>query len=165
MTCNCKTKYKPSRCGAADGEVRKAEAIALLADRRAVYVRQGQRALLKALLAAGTATADDVRNSLNLPPGIDPVCLGAVPSALARAGITCRDGFVPTCRPMAHARPLSVWRLADRAAALHWLADHPDLPDPDQSDEVAASQRLLFPTNTTNEPGATAATAAPGMEF
>lgn len=91
-------------------------------------LRRAQRVLLLTLLERGTATADDVRDAIDLPAGIDPVCLGAVPTPLARAGIICRAGYVGTTRPAAHARPVSVWMLADRAAALAWLHSHPDLP-------------------------------------
>ncbi|MCQ8205440.1 hypothetical protein NP569_24435, partial [Vibrio parahaemolyticus] len=57
------------------------------------------------LLAAGTATADDVRDAVELPPGVDPRCLGAVPGELADAGIIRATGYVRTTRPAAHARP------------------------------------------------------------
>lgn len=137
---------------------------ALLTDRRAVYVRRGQRALLTALLATGTATADDVRDAVDLPPGIDPVCLGAVPGALARAGIIRRVGYVPTCRPDAHARPVSVWALADREAAERWLADHPDVSDPGDGDQGPGTQALLFPVNPENERGAAVAATTPCKE-
>jgi hypothetical protein len=113
----------------ADGEERKLAAHALLSARRAVYVRHGQRALLMRLLAAGTATADDVRAAVALPSGIDPVCLGTVPGPLARAGIIRRVGYRDSDRAAAHARPLSLWELADPAAARAWLEDHPALPD------------------------------------
>ncbi len=138
MMATCSLCY-PRDCPECEGERRKADVLALLADRRAVYIRRGQRALLAALLATGTATADDVRRSVNLPPDIDAVCFGAVPVALARAGVIYRDGFAPTCRATAHARPLSVWRLADRAKALRWLADHPDLADDLDKSEGAAT--------------------------
>ena len=152
----------PGRCPN-DGVTRRDAAHALLADRRAVYVRRGQRALLTALLVMDTATADEVRDAVDLPRGMDPVCLGAVPSALARAGIIRRVGYTPTCRPTAHARPVSVWTLADRAKALRWLADHPDLPDPGD-DGSPTIRSALFPINPKKEPGETAGTAAPGME-
>ncbi len=114
----------------ADGEARKLDAHALLEARREVYVLRGRRVLLQRLLDAGEATADDVRDAVELPDRINPVCLGVVPGPLARAGIIERVGFVESRRPDAHARPVSVWRLADRAAALTWLAAHPDRPDP-----------------------------------
>lgn len=114
----------------ADGKARKLDAHALLEARREVYVLRGRRALLAALLAGGDATADDVRDAVELPDEINPVCLGVVPGPLARAGIIERVGFAESRRPDAHARPVSVWRLADRAAALGWLAAHPDQPDP-----------------------------------
>ncbi len=149
-----------------EGERRKAETLAALAKRRSVYVRRGQRALLTALLTAGEASADDVRNAVELPPGIDPVCLGAVPGALARTGIIRRVGYVSTCRSVAHARPVALWTLADRQRALAWLADHPALADLDDGEVPAdGSQLLLFPIQPRNDSGAAVAAAAPGQEF
>ncbi len=149
---NAQTHHQP------DGERRKLDALAMLADRRDLCVLRGRRALLTALLAAGEATADAVRDALDIPDGIDPVCLGAVPGALARAGIIRRLGYLPTCRPDAHARPVSVWTLADRAAAVQWLADHPDRPDDDQAADLDGPQRLLFDltTNATSPVGVAA---------
>jgi hypothetical protein len=112
-----------------EGERRKCRALAILEARRRVYIRRGRRALLTRLLAAGEATADDVRAAVELPPAINPKCLGSVPGQLAEAGIIRAAGFVRTTRPAGHARPVLLWQLADRAAALAWLAAHPDLPD------------------------------------
>lgn len=53
----------------------------------------GRRAFLAALLAKGEATADDVYAAVDLPAGVDPRCLGAVPGPLARAGIIRAAGF------------------------------------------------------------------------
>jgi hypothetical protein len=118
-----------------EGERRKLEALVLLEARRAVYLNRGRRALLAALLAAllgsENATADDVREAIKLPSNISPKCLGAVPGTLARAGIIRRAGFANTTRSIGHARPVSVWELADRDKALQWLRDHPDRDDPD----------------------------------
>lgn len=113
-----------------EAEARKLAAHALLEARRETYVLRGRRALLLRLLDTANATADDVRDAVGLPPEINPVCLGVVPGPLARRGIIERAGFVDSRRPDAHGRPVSVWRLADRAAALGWLAAHPDRPDP-----------------------------------
>jgi hypothetical protein len=161
----CNHDCHPCRCGQAEGEARKAGALDLLADRRQAIIRRAQRALLTVLLEAGSATADDVRKLVELPPGIGPRCFGAVPIPLARAGIIRADGYAKTCRPTAHARPLTVWLLADRAAALRWLADHPDRPAPAETKQAARPQGCLFPLHPTIEPGAAAATAAPGTEF
>lgn len=117
------------RDGSADGERRRDDAHALLAKYREAYVRRCRRVLLAALLERGTATMDDVRSVVTLPDGIDPVCVGPVPGELARAGIIERVGYVPSTRADAHARPLSLWRLRDRAAAACWLAEHPDIPN------------------------------------
>jgi hypothetical protein len=110
------------------GEQLKSEAHALLEARRAAWVRRGRRALLVRMLNGdGTATADDVRAAVELPPDINPVCLGPVPQALARVGIIERSGFALTTRAAGHARPVTVWRLVDQDAARQWLADHPEL--------------------------------------
>ncbi len=130
----------------------------MLAHRRDFYVLRGRRALLVALLGTGEATADDVRDGLDLPAGIDPVCLGAVPLALVRAGIIRRAGYAPTCRPMAHARPVSVWTLADREAAERWLRNHPDLPDlVDDGQGDGKRQGVLFDSQKTATPTGPAA--------
>jgi len=121
--------------------------------------------MLEALLHNGTATADDVRSAIELPPGIDPRCLGSVPGVLAYAKIIRAAGFVRSARPERHASWLQVWELADRAAAAErWLRDHPDMPDPDEREGAAVSQRVLFPTNTTNEPTPMVAAVGAGME-
>jgi len=131
-------------CKTAEGERRKADAFATLDAHREVYTRRSRRALLRTLLELGEATADDVRDSVELPPGIDPKCFGSVPGPLARAGIIRAAGFTKTCRPMAHARPVTLWTLADRAAALRWLATHAELPDPSDEGEGRAVQGTLF---------------------
>lgn len=164
MTCNCKTKCHPCRCGAAESERRKADALALLEARRECYVRRGRRALLEALLRSDTATADDVRDAVELPPGMDPRCLGSVPGRLAYDRIIRPNGFCRSTRPARHAGWLQVWVLADREAALRWLANHPDLPDPGDDDQGESAQGVLFPTATTNEPTPTVAAAGAGME-
>jgi hypothetical protein len=117
--------------GAAEGERRRDAAHDLLRDRRAVYVRRAQRALLSAALDAGTATADDVAAAVELPPDVDGRLLGAAPGALARAGLLALRGYVHSGRPTRHASIQAVWGLADRAGALAWLDAHPDLPDVD----------------------------------
>jgi hypothetical protein len=114
-----------------ESERRRDAALALLAERRAALIRRAQRALLLRLLDAGTETADDVRDAVPLPPDIGPRCYGAVPTPLAEAGLFRAAGYQRTARPLAHARPVTVWALADRAAALAWLDTHPPLPDPE----------------------------------
>lgn len=116
--------------GLREGERRKDTALNVLVARREVYVRRGQRALLAALLdGSPTATADDVRAAVELPPDLDPRLLGAVPGSLCRAGIVRADGFVKSSRPERHASYLQRWALADAAAAKQWLARNPDSPD------------------------------------
>jgi hypothetical protein len=137
-----------------DGDRAKLEAHALLEARRELYVLRGRRALLGALLLAGTATADDVRASVELPDGINPKLFGAVPGALARAGIIRAAGFVNSTRAAGHARPVKVWELADYPAAHRWLAEHPDRPDPATPIDYPEH---LFNARTQNAGGATPA--------
>ena len=120
--------------GRAESERRRDAAHALLAERRARLVRLAQRALLAHLLDAGTATADDVRAAVPLPHGIDPRVYGAAPDPLVEAGAIHHAGYTRSCRPVAHARPVVVWELADRDAAVAWLATHPELPPPEAAE-------------------------------
>lgn len=113
--------------GLAEGERQKDKALDLLSCRREAYVQLGRRALLERLLESEAATADDVRQSVKFPEGISPKCFGAVPGPLEKMGIIVPDGFQKTARPAGHARPVTVWRLRDRAAAVEWLKNHPDL--------------------------------------
>lgn len=129
--------------GVREGERRKQAALGLLAERRAVLVRRGRRALLTVLLCQDTATADDVAEAVTVPDDLDPRWLGAVPGGLAKAGLIYGDGYVKSRRPQRHASILQVWKLADRSAALDWLARNPDLPDPTEDAEVAAGSREL----------------------
>ena len=115
--------------GLAVGERRKADALAVLEARRALYVLRGRRALLAALLEHGTATADDVREAVRIPPGCNPKLFGSVPGPLARAGIIRSVGNSKSHRAKAHARPLTVWQLRDPDAAREWLDANPDRPD------------------------------------
>lgn len=137
--------------GLIEGECRKERKLSVLAARRELYVTRGRRALLSKLLETGIGTMDDVRDAVPLPDGLDPKLFGAVPSGLAFAGIIVADGFRKTSRPKAHARPVTVWRLVDRAKAAQWLIDHPDRfdvgrtespPMPDVGTYLA--QRTLF---------------------
>ncbi len=141
--------------GPTEGERRKSDVLTELAARREVYVNRGRRALLITLIERGEATADDVRRAVELPDGISAVCLGAVPGELARRGIVQRVGFATTARPEAHARPVSIWALRDRAAALRWLTAHPDRRDPVED----ADEGFLFSMGTRKNEGPTVAAA------
>lgn len=109
------------------GQLRDA-ALAALAARRPALVRDIQRAAVRLALDRGELTADDLRAAVTIPPGIRPVVVGAAVRMLAVAGILVHAGYRKSLRPVAHRRPLAVWRLADAARAAAWLADHPPLP-------------------------------------
>lgn len=136
----------------AEGERLKLSAHATLAARREVFVLRGRRALLAALLEHDTATADDVRAVGVLPAGVNPKCFGSVPGLLARAGLIRRVGFTETARAVAHARPVGVWELANRAAAIAWLATHPEPCEPEPSEGDAGP--TLFDLNESKTPDA-----------
>lgn len=133
-----------------EGEYRRDAALALLEARRESVVRRAQRALLTVALQAGSVTADAVRELVELPPGVGPKCFGAAPRPLVRAGILRAAGFTRTARPLAHARPITVWEIADREAALKWLRENPDVDVPDSGDsddgDRGGSQKTLFST-------------------
>lgn len=113
----------------ATGEELKADALERHHLRRPALIRDAQRALLNCLMDGGTATIEDARDAVEVPEGFNPKAFGSVPGTLARAGVIRRAAYVTAQRPAAHARPLSLWELADRDAALAWLATHPELPD------------------------------------
>jgi len=127
------------KAGQEEGASRKEAAHALLEARRDVYIRRARRALLLRLLDAGTATADDVAGRIGpTDHGMDPRWLGTVPGPLAVARIIRRQGFTTSARPSRHASIITTWELADRAAALAWLARHPDIPEPEPGDDAGA---------------------------
>ena len=89
------------------------------------------------LLEVGTATADDVAERIGpTDPSIDPRWLGTVPGPLAVARIIRRVDYTKSARPIRHASVIAVWELADRAAAIAWLARNPDLPEAEDGDGV-----------------------------
>ncbi len=138
------------QAGRAAGERRKDAAHALLTVRRDSLIRRARRALLIRLLDVGTATADDVADGIGpSDPDIDPRWLGTVPGPLATAGIIRRIGYDQSSRPIRHASVISVWELADRAAALAWLAHHPEIDEPVA--ETTASPMPVEPAAATRQ--------------
>jgi hypothetical protein len=125
------------KAGKNEGESRKDAAHALLEARRDVLIRRARRALLLRLLDVGIATADDVTERIGpTDPSIDPRWLGTVPGPFAIARTIRRASYTKSTRPIRHASVIAVWELADRAAALAWLARNPDLPEAEDGDGV-----------------------------
>ncbi len=112
-----------------EGERRRGAALDLLRDRRAVLVRRVQRSYLTLLLDRGPSTTDLVRAAVPLLDGIDPRLVGAAVRQLAELALIHRAGLSRSVRPEAHRRDLPLWAVSDRAAALAWLATHPEMPD------------------------------------
>jgi hypothetical protein len=129
--------------GTAEGEQRRDAALDRLRERRAALVRRGARLLAGRLLDNGSATMDDIAAELETPPDIDRRLVGAIPSTLAKAGVAVLTGYVRSTRPERHASVIATWGLADRAAAVAWLRDNPDLPDLD-GDAAEHRQLPLF---------------------
>src|SRR4051794_24675715 len=102
------------------GEIQKQLELARLRRCRSGLVRLGQRALLTRLIDHETATIDDVRAAVTLPPDISPKLFGSVPGPLVALGLIQADGYAKTTRSIGHRRPIQVWRLIDRNAALAW---------------------------------------------
>jgi len=124
-----------------EGEARKRAAHCLLDALRERLIRRARRALLAHLLTNDTGTIDDVRKLVPTPAGVNPKAFGAVPGPLALANIIRPAGLRKTTRSVGHARPVTVWTVADRHAAAAWLLAHPELPEPgadDPADPFAA---------------------------
>lgn len=105
------------------GEARRDAALGTLRVHRAVLIRKFTAAALRFVLAGGEVCADDVRGEVEIPADVSPKCVGVVFRDLADAGILRRAGYRASVRPIAHARPLSIWHLADRDAAVAYLAE------------------------------------------
>ena len=93
-----------------------------LRERRPELIRACTAAALRVALDSGAVCADDVRAVVPIPDGINPKFVGCVFRDLADAGILRRDGYQPSKRPKAHARPITLWRLADAHKAIARLA-------------------------------------------
>jgi hypothetical protein len=128
---------KDPKAGKKEGERRKDAAHSRLEAHRDDLILRARRALLWRLLDVGTATADDVAEQIGpTDPSMDRRWLGAVPGPLAIAGIIHRVDYTKSARPIRHASVIAVWKLADRAGALAWLARNPELPDAEDGDGV-----------------------------
>lgn len=110
------------RSAGAEGEARRDSALNLLRVRRANLIRQCTAAALRVAIGRGEVVADDVRALVPIPADCSPKLMGVVFRDLAAAGILRRDGYRNSTRPAAHARPISVWRLAGRTEAVALLA-------------------------------------------
>jgi hypothetical protein len=84
-------------------------------------------AFLETLLDQGEATIDDCREREGLPEGFNLRRLGGVPTVLREAGVIAKVGYRLSARRIAHARPVTVWRLIDRRAAESWLKTYREL--------------------------------------
>lgn len=113
--------------GTREGEQLKEAAFRLFERHRRALLRFARRTFIATLASRGEATADDVAAAVTIPAGIDPRLLGCVPSNFARRGIVERTGFRKSRRRNRHASILSVWRLANRAAAELWLRLNPPI--------------------------------------
>lgn len=107
-----------------EGESRRDTALNLLRVRRTNLIRECTVAALRIAIEQSEVSADNVRAVVPIPDDISPKLMGVVFRDLADAGILLRDGYRNSTRPAAHARPISVWRLADANAAIAWLSDH-----------------------------------------
>ena len=109
-------EHAPDNNGA-EGEALRDGALNRLRAHRPELIRQCTAAALRVALDNGEVCADDVRALVPIPAGISPKFVGCVFRDLAVAGILRRDGYQLTKRAIAHARPISRWRLADALKA------------------------------------------------
>jgi hypothetical protein len=118
--------------GLAEGERLKAEAFGRLEATRESLLIKGRRALLTKALNDGVASADDVRDAVPVPPGVNPKVFGPVPLPLARANIIRSRRPIKTRRAIGHARFITEWELIDPPAAMRWLFENPEPPTADE---------------------------------
>lgn len=114
----------PSSNNTGEGAALRDAALKLLSVRRANLIRECTAAAIRVAIDRGEVCADDVRAVVPIPADISPKLVGVAFRDLADAGILRRTGFQNSTRRAAHARPLSLWRLADANAATAWLAAH-----------------------------------------
>ena len=60
-----------------------------------------------------TASADDIRPRITIPPGVHPSVVGIAIAGLHRDGIITSVSTIATSRPAGRAHLMRVWRLAD----------------------------------------------------
>ena len=114
----------PDFNGLDEGIRRRDMALTRLRERCTPIIRQLQIAAIRVALETGTVCADDVRALVDIPPGTSPKVVGAVFRELASGGLLSHIGSRPSERPIAHARTINVWRIADFAAASAFLTAH-----------------------------------------
>lgn len=136
-------KVNPKR----EGERRKGVAFDSLEVHREWILLRARRVFAAVLLEKGRATIDDVRAVVILPIGLNPVCLGPVPTPFARQRFIERAGFRQTSRAEGHARPVSIWELKSPHGVETWLLEHPDRPP---SADPRKEQQSLWPVNETS---------------
>ena len=112
----------PSCNGLAEGEARRDSALLLLAATRAELVRQLQMAAIRIGFEQNELTADDVRAVVPIPDGINAKVVGAALNQLSKFGFRS-VGYRKSARPIAHARPLTIWRLVNQHDAMARLAE------------------------------------------
>lgn len=108
------------------GEAGKLLAMSLLREHRYESVLKAQRAMVGLLLRQAEGSVDDLHRVLGeIANDGDPAYwLGAALHGLRLSGVIRKTGFVETCRKVAHRRPVSMWTLTSRPAALAWFDDH-----------------------------------------
>lgn len=106
------------------GQARKTAALDRHEAHRQQLLRAARIALLRRLLAAGTATIDDVRCEVMVPAGLSPQFFGSTHRPLVRLGLIEKVGYRSSERPETHARPIAVWGLVDRGGAARWIDRH-----------------------------------------
>ena len=131
--------------GRVEGQRRKDANHTVLDAYRKPHLVEARRVLLTVLLDRGLATADDVRDKVTLPTGVDPRCFGSAPKPFILAGIIRCVGRVASSRPVAHGRENKIWELIpfNRPAAERWLAElQPEPSAVENSTPLAALEAL-----------------------
>jgi hypothetical protein len=138
---------KAKLAGRKDGTLRKNAAHALLEARRRAALTIARRAFLEIALRDSVVDADAVHDAVNLPEGLDPRWLGAVPKPLANSRIVERAEMVKSARPERNGSYITRWALRDRASAEKWLRENPAPQMPDMTPAREHSSKQQTPTD------------------
>lgn len=83
-----------------------------LSDDRAAVFAAAQRAMLDVLRTRPTASADDIRPRVTIPPHVHPAIIGSAILGLRRDGLIVQVSTIATSRPAGHSHLMRVWKLA-----------------------------------------------------
>lgn len=84
-----------------------------LQSERAAVIAAAQSAMLDVLRTHPTASADDIRPHVIIPPHVHPSIIGNAIQGLRRDGVIVPESIIATSRPVGHSHLMRRWQLAE----------------------------------------------------